>query len=196
MRRIDHPRRALLLACAALVGLSFVACKDSDPLELAIAPAIAGFTAEARPANVTSRYVSLAIESLTENRVVLNVVLSEIDEPVTALAMKLTYPREFSRFVPPCEDGDLFPPGDCIAAEPGTGSGEVFIVRSVQGIQQATEVVGDRVVARVEFLVFGAAEGPIVIEGQNLGGGDASAVLDLTGDPIFVEWFAGTLRGE
>jgi hypothetical protein len=48
---------------------------------------------------------------------------------------------------------------------------------------------------RLEFLVFGVSEGPIVIEGQNLGGGDTSALLDIDGNPIIVRWYTGILLG-
>jgi hypothetical protein len=44
--------------------------------------------------------------------------------------------------------------------------------------------------------VFGPGDEAIVIEGQNLGGGDASAVLDLDVEPILVHWYSGRLRGE
>ena len=48
---------------------------------------------------------------------------------------------------------------------------------------------------QVEFIVFGKATDAITFERQNLGGGDASAVLDVNGDPIFMHWYAGSLIG-
>ena len=53
-----------------------------------------------------------------------------------------------------------------------------------------------QVLARVEFLVFGEGVGMITIEGQNLGGGETSALLDDNLSPIFVQWFSGMLEGE
>ena len=44
---------------------------------------------------------------------------------------------------------------------------------------------------RAELLSYRRIE----FEGQNLGGGDASAVLDANGDPIFMAWFSGVLSG-
>ena len=177
------------------LGLSSSACKEGNPISGGISPADAAFMAENRPANVTSNYVSLRTNSVNGGRIVLDVVVSDVSQLVTGIALKLTYPDLFSKFLR-CTDGDLFPPGACFSAEPSPGSGEVFIGRSITGPGQATTVVGDRVIVRLEFLAFGAGHGPIVIEGQNLGGGDASALLDVNGDPIFVDWFSGTLLGE
>ena len=72
---------------------------------------------------------------------------------------------------------------------------QVFVVRSVTGVAEATPVVGSQVVVRLEFLVFGVGGGDIRIEGQNLAGSDSSAVLDINGDPIFVHWVSGVLIG-
>jgi hypothetical protein len=176
-----------LLLCAA--------CRDGSPIEDGLTPAEPGFVTDPPPQGVDSRYVSLQVSSIDGSRITLDVVVSEVDEPVTGLAIKLTYPDSFSKFTS-CQDGDLFPPGGCFFSEPAPGSGEVFLSRSVNGIAEAREVVGDRVILRVEFLVFGEGSGTIVIEGQNLGGGDSSALLDLDGDPILVQWLSGVLRGD
>jgi hypothetical protein len=185
----------LILLLAALLAIPAAACKAGNPITGGIAPATANFTPEQRDPGVTSRYVSLIPSSFNAGRVVLDVVVTEVDEPVTGIALKLTYPDAFSKFIS-CSDGDLFPPATCYFAEPAPGSGEVFIGRSITAPGQETTVVGDQVIARVEFLTFGIGQGLITIEGQNLGGGDASALLDINGDPIFVNWYSGTLLGE
>ena len=140
-------------------------------------------------------YISLRTNNVDEGRIVLDVVVTDVSQLVAGIALKLNYPAEFSRFVK-CTDGDLFPSGTCFFQETSVGSGEVFIGRSVTGVSQATAVTGSRVIVRVEFLTFGIGEGPLEILGQNLGGGDASALLDTTTNPILVQWFAGDLIGE
>jgi len=179
---------------AALIVCSTLGCKEGSPATGGISPVEAAFVSEDRPTNVTSRYVSLRERSVDGGRIVLDVILTDIDEPITGIALKLNYPDSFSKFIE-CTAGDLFPSGQCFFAEPSSGSGEVFIGRSVSAQNQATTVSGDKVIVRVEFLAFGESSGPIVIEGQNLGGGDASAVLDVNGDPILMQWFSGTLQG-
>ena len=57
-------------------------------------------------------------------------------------------------------------------------------------------VSGSRVIVSLEFLVFGVGVDPLNVEGQNLGGSDASALLDGNGDPIFVRWYSGAVVGE
>ena len=110
------------------------------------------------------------------------------------MALKLTYPESFSKFIT-CADGDLFEPGTCFFSEPSPGSGEVFVGRTLTGGEAAPSVSGTRVAVRLQFLVFNQGQGPITIEGQNLGGGDASALLDPSGNPIQVDWFSGDLVG-
>ncbi len=176
------------------VALLAIGCKGGGSLDTGVVLATAGFVADDRPANVTSDYVSVRTSLIDESRIVLDLIITEVDQPITGIAVKLTYPEEFSKFVQ-CTDGELFPPGACFFAEPGPGSGEVFVARSVTDVAQATPAAGDQVVLRVEFLVFGVGQGPIIIEGQNLGGGDTSAVLDINLDPIFVQWFSGEILG-
>ena len=166
--------------------------EDSDQDPGGIVPT---FATEEIPPSVTERFVLLQSSSVDGDRIVLDVVVTEVNEPVSGVVLKLGYPAEFSAFIG-CTDGDLFPPGACFFAEPGPGSGEVFVARTVTDVAQATPAAGDQVVLRIEFLVFGVGMGPIVIEGQNLGGSDVSALLDVNGDPIFVQWFAGTLTGQ
>ena len=128
------------------------------------------------------------------SRVIIDVVVTDVTEPISGIALKLTYPNLFSKFVK-CIDGDLLPPGDCFFAEPGSGSGEVFIGRSITNPQPAVPVSGSKVIVRLEFLVFGAGSDNITIEAQNLGGGDASALLDENGNPILVQWSSGQIMG-
>ena len=188
-------RRSVTLLGLFLLSLLPAACKEGNPLTGGISPADAAFTPQTRPAGVTSNYVSLRESSVDGGRIVFDIVVSDVDTLVTGIALKLTYPDTFSRFVK-CTDGSLFSSGTCYFAEPSVGSGEVFIGRSITDPAQATLVSGDQVVVRLEFLVFGEGSGPIVIEGQNLGGGDASALLGAGGATIFVNWYSGTMQGE
>ena len=187
-------RSFLIVTLLAGLVLASGGCKEGDPISGGISPAVASFAAEAPPGGVVSELVTLEQYSTSGGRIVLDVVITEVDEPVTGVALKVTYPNAFSKFVS-CTDGDLFPPGACYFDEPAEGSGEVFIGRAVSGAGQATPVVGSRVPVRLEFLVFGKGAGEIRFEGQNIGGSDASAVLDTNGDPIFVHWCAGVLEG-
>jgi len=182
-------------ACIAVLLVLTAGCKSGNPLSSGIEPALAGFVADSPPAELTERYITLEEGVKSESRVFVDVVVHEVDEPVTGIAVKLTYPSSIAKFVS-CADGTLFPPGTCYFAEPEPGSGEVFIGRSIGAPGEATEVAGDQVVVRAQFLVFAQGQGGIEIEGQNLGGGDASALLDAEGDPIFMQWFSGTLVGE
>ncbi len=182
-----------IVLTAALIALSTLGCKEGSPATGGISPVEAEFLPESRPPGVTSRYVTLRQNSVDGGRIVLDVILADVDEPVSGIALKLTYPNSFSKFIG-CTAGDLSQWGECFSAEPAVGSGEVFIGRSVMG-PNSTTVIGEKVVVRIEFLAFGASSGPIVIEGQNLGGGDTSAVLDVDGDPILMQWFSGILQG-
>ena len=160
---------------------------DQDPG--AIVPT---FVSEEIPPGVTDDYVALQSSSVDGEQIVLDVVVTEVHEPVSGIVLKLSYPAEFCTFVG-CTDGEFFPPGPCFSAEPTAG--EVLVAISVTSPDQATPVTGAQVIVRLEFAVDALGEGPIVIEGQNLGGGDASALLDVNGDLVFVQWFSGTLQG-
>lgn len=190
---VNHPivRMAAVSILSLLLGGS-AGCKSGDALSPTIVPATPSFQSETVTA--TERYVTLRTGSISGGRIVLDVVIADVDELVTGVAFKITYPNGFSRFIS-CSDGNLFPQGTCYFSEPAPGSGEVFIGRTVSGIGNAVTVAGEQVVVRAEFLVFGAGMGPIEFVGQNLGGGDTSAVLDVNGDPILMEWFEGTLEG-
>lgn len=180
-----------------LIGIAasqlFVACKAGQELTNPPVVAVPDFTSQTP--TVSSRYVSVAKGTISGSRINLDIAISDVNEPVTAIAIKLHYPSAFARFVS-CTDGNLFPAaGTCYATETSTGSGEVFLARSVGAASEATTVTGTKVVMHVEFIVFGKATDSIAFEATNLGGGDASAVLDVNGDPILMHWYAGTLIG-
>jgi hypothetical protein len=179
---------ALVLAAGALVP-----CKGSAELGGAGVVGVPEFVPDT--ATARTRFVTVEKERVNGSRIVLDVVLHNIDQPVTGVALKITYPNTIARFST-CTDGNLFPPGTCYASEtPPAGSGEVFLARTVASASQATTVIGAKIALRVEFIVSGKGSGPIVFEAQNLGGGDASAVLDANGDPILMTWYSGTLLG-
>ena len=179
-----------ILVLALMAGTLTAGCKEGDVLSGGISPALASFDAEVPPAGVQERFVSLRTNLIDGGRIVLDIVVTEVDEPVIGIEMKLTYPEGFSKFTQ-CTDGDFFPPDTCLSAEPDDG-----VVLIARNTGQGMAVVGEQVLARVEFLVFGEGVGMITIEGQNLGGGETSALLDDNLSPIFVQWFSGMLEGE
>ena len=181
-----------ILVLALSVGPLAVGCKGGDPLSGGISPAVASFDAEDPPAGVTEEFVSLKTNFIDGGRIVLDIVVTEVQEPVFGIAMKLGYPSGFAKFTE-CTDGDLFPPDVCLSSELEDG---VVLISRNGSAGQATAVSGEQVIARLEFLVFGEGAGAITIEGQNLGGGETSALLDNNLDPIFVQWFSGLLEGE
>ena len=144
---------------------------------------------------VAQAFVSMRQGSVNGTRVIVDVVVTEVSEPISGLAMKLTYPARISGFVG-CLDGELFPPGACFGRETSAAGGEVFISRSLTAPDPPLPVSGSRVIVSLEFLVFGEGVDPLNVEGQNLGGSDASALLDRNGDPIFVRWYSGAVVGE
>ena len=179
-----------------LLALPPVGCKEGDPLDAGISPASPGWLAEVPAPEVTDHFVTIRQSSTSGGTITLDVVVTEVDERVGSLSMKLTYPREFSRFNQ-CADGDLFAQGiPCRAIEEGEGSGEVLISAAAEGAQNATPVSGERVIVRLSFLVFGVGEGPLGIVGPNLGGSDVTALEDSDGNIIQVDWYSGVLTGE
>jgi hypothetical protein len=183
-------KRTWILVPILMVGTLTLGCKEGDPLSGGISPAVASFDADEPPAGLQDHFVSLKTSLIDGGRIVLDIVVTEVDEPVLGIEMKLRYPAGFSKFTQ-CTDGDLFPPDVCLSAEPEDG-----VVLLGRNSGQGMMVVGEQVIARVEFLVFGEGAGMITIEGQNLGGGETSALLDDNLDPIFVQWFSGLLEGE
>ncbi|MCP3980515.1 MAG: hypothetical protein GY716_14530 [bacterium] len=182
-------------ACVALTLLVTTACKSGDTLGSGIVPAVADFTPEA--SSVDERYVSMQTRSIDGGRIVLDVLLTDVDEPVGGVAFSIGYPNNFSQFVE-VTDSEIFDSGNCFFSESAPRSGEVFIGCTVIG-PTAAAVEGTQIAASLQFLVFGAAEADspnIDFLGQNLGGG-GSAVLDGSNQPqpILVDWFTGTLQG-
>lgn len=160
---------------------------SSDPgggISVTVRPAFAPVPALSVP------QVTLVESSVRSGRITLDLVLSEIGEPVSGLAIKLSYPAEISQFIA-CRDGNLFPPGLCEEESPRVG--EVLLSFTIFNPDPAVDASGSVVAARLEFLVFEVGAGDIEFEGQNLGQG--SAVLDVAGDPIFVNWYGGELSG-
>lgn len=187
-------RPGVLTACLALLlgTLPAAGCKEGDVLSLDSVGPRANFLAD--PPTTTTRYVSLRKNKTRGSRVFVDVVVTDVSEPVSAITMKLTYPNSFAKFIA-CSDGDLFPSGGtCFFSELGS-SGVVLLGRSITAPGQETAVTGSRTAVRLEFLVFDHNEDRLTIEAQNLGGSDASALLDANGNPIFVAWYAGTLEG-
>jgi len=180
------------IGLAAIVLSVAVGCKEGSEISTAGLQPAAAFAPETRPPSVTEQYVSLRESRADGGRIVLDVVVSDVPDVIQGIALRMTYPDGFSNFLG-CEDGDLFPVARAPLCEQST-PGELLISRNAIGAEPGAAVVGDRVILRLEFLVFGVTEGPLTFEAQNLGGG--SALQDAVGDPIRVDWFAGRLRGE
>jgi hypothetical protein len=187
-------RPLVVLALVLSTGAWLPSCKGAEQLNGADVIAVPQFAPD--PATATDHFVTVEQQSITKSRIVLNLVLHDVSQPVFGVALKIRYPKELARFRS-CMDGDLFPAGACYANETApAGSGEVFLARTVSSSSQATPVVGAKTVLRMEFIVYAAGPGgTIAFEAQNLGGGDASAVLDVNGDPILMTWYSGTLSG-
>jgi hypothetical protein len=169
-----------------------MACKETETIVIEDLQPTATFVSEHRPSHVTDHYVSLRQRSVRGGRIVLDVVVSEIPQAVSGVALSMSYPSGFSRFMG-CRDGELFPvTRDPICSEPATGS--LLIVRSIVAPEPGAAVRGDQVALQLEFLVFGVADGPALFEAQNVVGG--SAILSVAGDPMHVSWFGGWLGGE
>jgi hypothetical protein len=184
-------RAGVVLLAILLTGL-VAGCKEGTGLSTEELEPNAAFSAEVRPPELTGNYVSLRRQSASGGRIVLDVVVSDVSEEVSGIALSMRYPEGFSRFMG-CEDGELFTvEREPLCREPS--SGQLLISRSIVAPEPAVIVSGDRTIVRLEFLVFGISSGPIVFQGQNLGGG--TALLDADGDPLQVDWFAGRLIGE
>lgn len=179
-------------AIALLCGVVLVAgCKAGGGISTGELQPTAGLLAEPVTPGLTGDYVSLRQNLVSGGTILLDVVVTEITEPVSGIALTMSYPDGFSRFTD-CEDGGLFPESEkplCEEQQPG----EIVIFRSTAP-GPGVVVNGDRVILRLEFLVFGVAQGPLDFEGQNIDG--LSALLDDDADPIPVSWFAGQLLGD
>src|SRR5262245_12416173 len=179
---------------ALLMLAALAACKESEDLTSVEGTATPDFLADPNAPAAGTNMVTLEKGPVSGSRITLDVVVTDVSDAVSGIALKLTYPDTFSKFAK-CTDGTVFDSGSCLFSEPAPGSGEVFIGRSLLAPEPAAPISGSEVIVRLEFLTFGQGSGPITIEAQNLGGGDASALLDANGDPIFVTWFAGDISG-
>jgi hypothetical protein len=194
MRRVTTARgKARFAAAAALIVAAWgFGCKGGSDLETPMIGVTAGFVPD--PPTVSSAFVSLQQSVQSGGRITLDVVVTDVVEPVSGIALKIAFPGNIAKF-DRCLDGDLFAPGTCYVSQAGLGADEVFIGRSIVAPESPVSVSGSRTIVRIEFVVYGFGAGDIVFEAQNLGGGDASALLDANGDPILVTWFAGSLTG-
>ncbi len=184
-------KRPLLVLLA--LPLLLAGCKEGDLLEVGISPATAVFLPDTIPPGTTDHVVSLQESMSSEGRIILDIVVTEVSEVMSGTALKITYPESISQIVS-CSPGDLFPSGTCYFDE--TDPGVVLLGISAIGPGAGSSVSGSRSSLTLEFLVFAQGADPVRFEGQNLGGSETSALLDTSGDPIFVSWFSGMLAGQ
>ncbi len=192
MMRLSRDHLARLAGVVLLCALAGAGCKSGSDL-----PRVAvGITPDFGPETptVTTDFVSLEKSTVSGGRIILDVVVTDVSTPISGIALKLTIPSDIAK-LEACHDGNLFAPGTCFINPTPKGVNEVFIGRTITNPEPPVAVVGSKTIVRLEFVVFAEGGGDIVFEAQNLGGGDASALLDSNGDPIFVNWFAGSLSG-
>jgi hypothetical protein len=173
-----------------------LACKG----ESGITPVRLGITPDFEPAAATPSSDSVSLQKSTVNgeNITLDVVVTDVSEPISGIAIKLMFPGDIAQFEG-CSDGDLLPAGTCYVSQTPLHTDEVFIGRTIVNPDQPVPAVGSRTILRLKFLVFGTGTGntDVIFEAPNLGGGDASALLDANGDPIFVKnWYGGILSGQ
>ena len=185
---------ALISCCIG--GLT--ACKDGSRVEAVPIGVTADFMPDSP--NVNDHYVSLEKANVSGGRITLDVVVTDVATDVSGIALKINFPGDIA-FFEECLDGDLFSSGSCVANQPPLKADEVFIGRSLINPEQPMPVIGSRTAVRLVFVVFGTGIGVgnqtpnIIFQAQNIGGGDATALLDASGQPILVGWFTGTLMG-
>jgi hypothetical protein len=201
-RNTRSPRGIAIAARIALTAFAFsclfMGCKGSSD----VGSVAVGVTPDFIPESptVSGLFVSLEESAVSGGRITIDVVVTEVPVPVSGIALKLRYPGDIAKFEQ-CLDGDLFDPGSCTVSQTPLDTDRVFIYRGITNPEPPVPVSGSRVVVRMVFIVFGTGIGSanlspnLVFEAQNIGGGDASAVLDANGDAITVDWFAGTIMG-
>ena len=113
-------RSSCILVLILAIGMLSTGCKEGNSLAGGIAPADADFVADELPPGTTEDYVSLRTNFIDGGSIVLDVVVTEVDEPVFGIAMTLSYPAGFAKFTA-CTDGDLFSPDNCLSSEPEEG---------------------------------------------------------------------------
>jgi hypothetical protein len=150
---------------------------------------------QAAAASPGSGSVSLQKVSVSGGHITLDVVVTDVSEPISGIAIKLKFPGDIALFES-CADGGLLPPGTCFVSQTPLHTDEVLFVRTIVG-QTPVPAVGSRTIVQLRFLVFGVGgtTDNVVFLATNLGGGDSSALLDAAGDPILVNWYGGTLTG-
>ena len=115
----------ILIALFAIASLS--GCKEGDTIVSGFVIPTPSFSS-VPPTGTSSDFVTLEPSMTDGQTIVLDLILHDVDKSVSGIAIKLSYPAEFSKFIR-CTDGDLFSSGGCLAAEPVDGSGELFIGR-------------------------------------------------------------------
>lgn len=178
-----------------LCVVATLACKGEERIN----PAPLGVTPDFLPeaASPGGGSVSLQKAAVDGERITLDVVVTDVSEPISGIAIKLDFPGDIALFEG-CSDGDLLPPGNCFVSPSPLRADEVFIGKTIVNPQQPVPAVGSRTIVSLRFLVFGVCDAcspNVVFVAPNLGGGDSTALLDAHGDPILVDWYAGTLSG-
>jgi len=185
--------RALRVSEMVLMCLAAFACKGASSLSPVPLGVVPDFEPAATP---SSSSVSLQKSEISGEHITLDVVVKDVSEPISGIAIKLTFPGDIALFES-CADGDLLPPSTCYVSQTPLHTNEVFIGRTIINPEQPVSAVGNRTIVRIKFLLFhvGGLPDNVVFEAQNLGGGDATALLDAAGDPIIVTWHGGMLSG-
>ena len=186
MRRI---RLAAIVGTCALA----VACKG----EARITPVRLGVIPDFEPASMTppSDSVSLQESAVNGEHITLDVVVTDVNDPISGIAIMLKFPGDIALFESCTINDNILPPGKCYVSQTSLHTDEVFVAWTIENPQQPVSLAGTWTILRLKFLVFGAGTGSsgVVFESPNLGGG--TALLDANGDPIFAAWYGGTLSG-
>ncbi|MDB4324742.1 hypothetical protein N9971_00195 [bacterium] len=138
--------------------------------------------------------VMLTRGAVADGRIQVTVTLADVADPLSALAMKFTYPSEFSRLVA-CDNGDVFGSAACIFSESDADRGLMYLGLTELGGTGTTPPTSPVVLARLTFAVFDCGAGAISIEGQNLGGSDGSALIGPANNVVIADWYGGVLSG-
>jgi hypothetical protein len=184
-------RLAVLFAVCALA----VACKG----EARVTPVRLGVIPDFEPAVPTppSDSVSLQESAVNGEHITLDVMVTDVSEPISGIALHLRFPGDIALFESCSINENVLPPGDCYVSQTPLHADEVLVGWTIVKPQQPISVAGSWTILRLKFLVFGVGTGSsgVVFESPNLGGSDASALLDANGDLIYVTWYGGTLSG-